>query len=84
MFGGMLNATRKSWHVDRPVQATPMFWYVPLDLDFLRGLWIIFGPDFLEFVQVLRTKDGPVARQVVKVVHDDRHKQVDDLPNSAV
>ena len=33
-------------------------------------------PDKL--VQVVRPEDWPVAGQVVKVVHDHRHKQVED------
>ncbi|TNN65176.1 hypothetical protein EYF80_024583 [Liparis tanakae] len=36
-------------------------------------------PDPLEFVEMMRPQDGPITCQVVKVVHDDGHKQVDDL-----
>lgn len=43
------------------------------------SLWIILGPDGLEFIQVMRAQDGPVPCEVVKVVHDDSHKEVDDL-----
>ena len=40
---------------------------------------VVLGPDPLELVQVMRAQDRPIARQVIKVVHDDGDKQVDDL-----
>lgn len=43
------------------------------------GLGVVLRPYPFELIQVMRPQDGPVARQVVKVVHDDSHKQVDDL-----
>lgn len=44
-----------------------------------RSLWVVLRPDGLELVQVMRAQDGPVPREVVKVVHDDGHEEVDDL-----
>lgn len=45
----------------------------------LLGFRVIFGPDSLEFIQVMGTKDRPIPSQVVKVVHDNSYKEVDDL-----
>lgn len=47
-----------------------------LDLD-LRGTGIVLGPDPDKLVQMMRTQDGRVSGQVVKVVHDDCHEQVE-------
>ena len=44
-----------------------------------RSLRVVLRPDGLELIQVMRAQDGPVPCQVVKVVHDDGHKEVDDL-----
>lgn len=49
-------------------------WYVDL-----RGLWVILSPDLLKLVQVVGAQDRPVTCQVVKIVHNDCYKQVDDL-----
>lgn len=43
------------------------------------GLGVVLSPDPLELVQVMGPEDGPVPCQVVKVVHDDSHKEVNDL-----
>lgn len=43
------------------------------------GLWVVLCPDGLELIQVVRAQDGPVTCEVVEVVHDDSHKEVDDL-----
>ena len=40
---------------------------------------VVLGPDPLELVQVMRAQNRPITRQVIKVVHDDGDKQVDDL-----
>ncbi len=42
------------------------------------GIWVVLGPEAHEFVQVVRTKDGPIPGEVVKVVHDDGNEQVED------
>lgn len=43
------------------------------------SLRVILRPNGLELIQVMRAQDGPVSCEVVKVVHDDSHKEVDDL-----
>ena len=43
------------------------------------GFGVILRPDSLKFVQVVGTQDGPVPRQVVKVVHDDGNKKIQHL-----
>lgn len=45
----------------------------------LLGFRVILCPDSFKLIQVVGTKDGPVPCQVVKVVHDDSYKEVDDL-----
>lgn len=45
----------------------------------LLGFRVILGPDPFEFIQMMRTKDRPIPRQVVKVVHDNGYEEVDDL-----
>ena len=45
----------------------------------LRGFRVIFSPDLLKLIQVMRTEKRPITGQIVKVVHDDSHKQVEDL-----
>lgn len=45
----------------------------------VRGLGVVFCPDLLKLVQVVWTEEGPVPRQVVKVVHDHSDEQVQDL-----
>lgn len=42
------------------------------------GVRVVLAPQPNKLVQVVRSQDTPIARQVVKVVHDDGHKQVDD------
>lgn len=43
------------------------------------GFRVVFGPDPLELIQVMWPEDGPITCQIVKVIHDDGDKQVDDL-----
>lgn len=43
------------------------------------GFRVILCPNGLELIQVMRAQDGPVPREVVKVVHDDSYEEVDDL-----
>ena len=42
----------------------------------LRGSGIIFSPNTNELVKMVGTKDRGVPSEVVKVVHDDCHKEV--------
>lgn len=43
------------------------------------GFRVIFGPDPFELIQVVWPENGPITGQIVKVIHDDGNKQVDDL-----
>ena len=43
----------------------------------LLSTGVVLGPDSDELVQVVSPQDGAVSRQVVKVVHDDGHEQVE-------
>lgn len=43
------------------------------------GFRVVLRPDPLELVQVMWPQNGPIPGQVVKVVHDNGNKQVDDL-----
>ena len=42
-----------------------------------RSTWIKVSPGRDELPQVVRAEDGGVSGEVVKVVHDDGHEQVD-------
>lgn len=44
------------------------------------GLGVVFRPESDEFVEMMRTKNRPIASQVIEVVHDDGNEQIDDLP----
>ena len=41
------------------------------------GVRIVLWPEGDKLPEVVEPQDGPVPRQVVKVVHDDRHKEVE-------
>lgn len=45
----------------------------------LLCLGIIFRPATDELVQMMWTQDRPIASEIIKVVHDDGHEQIDDL-----
>lgn len=45
----------------------------------LRGSWVYLSPLPHKLIQVMGAKDRAVSGQVVKVIHDDRHKQVQHL-----
>lgn len=47
--------------------------------SFSLGFRIVFCPYFFEFIQVMRTQYGPIPCEVVKVVHDNSDKEVDNL-----
>ena len=46
---------------------------------FLLCTRIVFSPDSDELVEMVRAQDGRVSGQVVEVVHDDGHEQVQHL-----
>ena len=41
-------------------------------------IWIILRPEGDKLSEVMGTKDGPISGQVIKVIHDDRNKEVED------
>ena len=45
----------------------------------LLGFGIVLRPEPDKLIQVVGPQDGPIPRQVVKVIHDDGDKQVDNL-----
>lgn len=45
----------------------------------LPGSGVVLSPDADVFVQVVGAQDGGVARQVLKIVHDDSDKEVQHL-----
>ena len=47
-------------------------------LDPPLAVRVVLRPGGDKLVEVVRAQDRPVARQVVKVVHDHGHKQVED------
>lgn len=47
--------------------------------DAAFGVRIVLAPEAHELVQMVRTQDGPVTRQVIEVVHDDGHEQIENL-----
>ena len=42
--------------------------------EYIRGGWIVLGPDADVLVEVMRTKYRSVSSQVVEVVHYHRHE----------
>lgn len=55
-----------------------------MELSFILGSWIIFRPDPLELIEVVGTQNGPVPSEIVKIVHDDSNKEVNDLIEETV
>ena len=47
-------------------------------------LRVVLRPLADKLVEMMWTEDRPVARQVVEVVHDDGHEQVDDLHTASI
>ena len=45
-------------------------------LDEALGIRIIFRPEMNKLSKMMRTQDGPITSEVVKVVHDDSNEQV--------
>ena len=52
-------------------------------LDPSLGVGVVLAPEAHELVEVVGAEDGPVAGQVVKVVHDDGHEEVEDEERAA-
>ena len=47
-------------------------------LDETLGVRIIFRPEMDKFSKMMRTKNGPITGEVVKVVHNDGNEQVEN------
>ena len=47
-------------------------------LDPALGVGVVLAPQPDKLVEMVGSEDGPVPGQVVKVVHDDGNKQVED------
>lgn len=43
------------------------------------GGWVVLGPYPYVFVQVVRPQDRRVSGEVLEVVHDDGHKEIQHL-----
>ncbi len=50
----------------------------------LLCLGVVFSPSGDEFVQVMRTEDGPITSEVVKVIHNDGYEEVNELKKSCI
>ena len=42
------------------------------------GVRVVFAPEMDKLGEMVGTKDGPIPSEVVKVVHDDSNKEVQD------
>ena len=42
------------------------------------GVRVVFAPEMDKLGEMVGTKDGPIPSEVVKVVHDDSNKEVED------
>ena len=47
-------------------------------LDEPLGVGIVFAPQMNKLGKMVGTKDGPISCEVVKVVHDDSNKEVEN------
>ena len=52
-------------------------------LDPALGVGVVLAPQPDELVEVVGAEDGPVTGQVVEVVHDDGHEEVEDEEGAA-
>ena len=43
----------------------------------LLGAWVVLRPNSDKLVQVMSSQNGGIACQVIEVVHDDSHEQVE-------
>ena len=46
--------------------------------DSSLGVRIILGPKSNELSKVMGPKDWPISREIIKVVHDDGNKEIED------
>ena len=45
----------------------------------VRGFRVVLGPDTNVLVEMVRSEDRRIASQVVEIVHDYRHEQIQHL-----
>ena len=45
-------------------------------LEFSGGLRVLLAPGADELIEMLRTEDGGISRQILKVVHDDGDEEI--------
>lgn len=45
----------------------------------LLSVWIVFSPNAYKLVQVMGAQNTWVSRQIIKIVHDDGHEQIQHL-----
>ena len=46
-------------------------------LDEALGVWVILRPEVNKLPEMVGPEDGPVPREVVEVVHDDGHEEIE-------
>jgi len=51
-------------------------------VQYVRGIGVVLRPLTNELIEVMWSENGPVTCQVVKVVHNDGKKQVQNLHSS--
>ena len=42
------------------------------------SIWVIFRPKVDKLRQMMRSQNGPITSEIVKVIHDDSHKKVEN------
>ena len=42
------------------------------------SIWVIFRPKVDKLGQMMRSQNGPITSEIVKVIHDDGNEQVED------
>lgn len=47
--------------------------------DTSSSVGIVFTPKTDKFVQMMRAQNGPIAREIIKIIHNNGHKQIDNL-----
>ena len=71
------------YHISQPsfpqTVSSPILKFHHPQLWYSLCLWVILRPEPHKLIEMVRTEDGPITCEVVKVVHNDSHEQVDDL-----
>ena len=72
-----LSEAQRWWYFAQKGDHVQMF-------DSASGIGIVLTPQPHKLIQMVRTKNGPISRQIIKVIHDDSHKEVDNLSISPI